>query len=450
MTEVIEVNDVEISVPVADEIASWQRIIEGRHNGVDARVLLRNAAIELWQTLEIDRTVHPESHAVARQEVVDALEFMAEGAGVGPDDAQAIFAEAFRRQPPSLSTSPLTSLPLALAAPPLTIAEWLARDLPEPDYIMGSWLTTTSRALLVAATGLGKTNVALALGLHIAAGADFLHWRARRPCRVLYIDGEMSRRLLKQRIAEAVARLGQKPAGFHALSAEDVEGFAPLNTAAGQACIDRLIKQIGGVDFVVFDAIMCLLAGDMKDGEMWGQVMPWVRALTKRNVGQLWIHHTGHDESRSYGDKTREWQLDTVIHMEAVGRLETDVSFSLEFRKARERTPKTRADFQTTRITLIGNVWQSEATATARKGHVSPLSLKFLDALNGALASDQAVKNASGQRAATTEVWKAECVLMGLIDPKAKPDSARTLFAKHRRDLISAHRAVGEGDLTWT
>ena len=28
--------------------------------------------------------------------------------------------------------------------PPLTIEEWLARDLPAPDFIMGSWLSTTS------------------------------------------------------------------------------------------------------------------------------------------------------------------------------------------------------------------------------------------------------------------------------------------------------------------
>ena len=30
----------------------------------------------------------------------------------------------------------------------LTLQEWLVRDLPEPDYILGNWLTTTSRVLL--------------------------------------------------------------------------------------------------------------------------------------------------------------------------------------------------------------------------------------------------------------------------------------------------------------
>jgi RecA-family ATPase len=130
---------------------------------------------------------------------------------------------------------------------PLTLDDWLARDLPEPDFIMGQWLSTTSRVLMVARTGLGKTLLSLALSFHAAAGANFLHWSAQRPARILYVDGEMPRRLLKQRLAEEAARFGGKPKGFHALSREDIEGFAPLNTEAGQACIDRIIEQVGTI-----------------------------------------------------------------------------------------------------------------------------------------------------------------------------------------------------------
>ena len=60
---------------------------------------------------------------------------------------------------------------------PLTVADWIARDLPEPEFVMGHWLSTTSRALLVAPTGLGKTNFALALAAAMAAGESFLHWQ---------------------------------------------------------------------------------------------------------------------------------------------------------------------------------------------------------------------------------------------------------------------------------
>ena len=110
-------------------------------------------------------------------------------------------------------------------------------------------------------------------------------------------------------------------------SREDAENLPPLNTPEGQAFIERLIEHLGGVDFIVFDNVMSLLGGDMKDEESWKQTLPWVLSLTRRNIGQLWVHHTGHDESRGYGTKTREWQMDTVLHMEKIERPDSDVSF---------------------------------------------------------------------------------------------------------------------------
>jgi hypothetical protein len=332
--------------------------------------------------------------------------------------------------------------------PPLTIEEWLARDLPAPDFIMGNWLSTTTRGLLVGPTGLGKTNLALALSLHMAAGRDFLHWRAQRSCKVFYIDGEMSRRLFRQRIKDAVSRLGERPAGCHALSHEDVEKFAPLNTTAGQAYIERLIAEIKP-DFVVFDAIMCLLAGEMKEGQSWAAVMPWVRSLTRRRIGQLWLHHTGHDESRSYGDKTKEWQLDTVMHMEAVAREDADVSFAFEFRKARERTPATRADFQRARIAIVGDQWTVDVTVSVRPGHVSPIAQKFLDPLHNALAGDT-TETRYGRRAVTLELWKAECFAIGLLDRDKPANQVRALWSKYRLELIAANRIACDDKIAWT
>jgi hypothetical protein len=288
----------------------------------------------------------------------------------------------------------------------------------------------------------------MALAMHVSAGRALLNWRGRRTARVLYIDGEMARRLYRERIRDAVSRLGERPADFHALSREDMEDFPPLNTAEGQGRIEAIIAAIDGVDLIVFDSIMCLLAGDMKDGEGWAQVMPWVRSLTKRNIGQVWIHHTGHDAGRSYGDKTKEWQLDTVLHMNGVENALTDVSFTLEFKKARERTPTTKGDFRISTVALIGDEWTTDGAKPDRKGSASPLGVKFLDALNNVLAGDE-VAVAFGHRATTMDAWRAECQRLGLIDD-AKPDSARTLFAKHRRELIASNLIACNGQTVWT
>jgi hypothetical protein len=215
--------------------------------------------------------------------------------------------------------------------PPLSIDVWLKRDLPAPDYLIGNWLTTTSRVLFASDTGLGKTNFALAAFAHLAAGRSFLHWDIPQPRRVLYVDGEMSRRLLKQRLEDAVRRLGVAPDALHVLSHEDVEGFQPLNTKAGQKYILEVIKSVGA-EAVAFDNIMALVVGDMKDEDAWRDTLPLINNLTKQGVGQIWVHHTGHDATRGYGTKTREWRMDTVMHGTAAERPDTDVSFLLEFR----------------------------------------------------------------------------------------------------------------------
>lgn len=346
--------------------------------------------------------------------------------------------------------APIVAPRIEITLPPLTLEDWRNRDLPEPDFIMGHWLSTTSRVLLTAATGLGKTNFGLALALRVAAGEDFLHWKARRQVRVLYIDGEMSRRLLRQRVLDEERRLGASPVTFYALSHEDIPGFRPLNTVEGQAWLDAFIDKLGGVDAVFFDNIMCLTVGDMKDPEPWQQTIPWALSLTKRSIGQIWIHHTGHDETRSYGDKSREWQMDTVAHLDRVERDDTDVSFKLSFKKARERTPATRQDFQDAKIALINDQWEGDVqTRRAEPQAVRPAIQKALEALLNVLASDQVQMLPGGRRAAHRDHWAAECNARGLIDLQGKASSARTLMNTYRKELVTANRIACEGDMQW-
>jgi hypothetical protein len=96
-----------------------------------------------------------------------------------------------------------------------SIEDWIARDIEPPDFICGRWLTTTSRAILSGDTGLGKTLFALALGMRCSAGLPFLHWLPARQCRVLYVDGEMSRRVIKQRLIDELRRAGRLPDQMH-------------------------------------------------------------------------------------------------------------------------------------------------------------------------------------------------------------------------------------------
>jgi hypothetical protein len=53
---------------------------------------------------------------------------------------------------------------------PLAVDEWLKRDLPVPDFLIGSWFTTTSRSILNAPTGLGTSLRALISYIGSVAG----------------------------------------------------------------------------------------------------------------------------------------------------------------------------------------------------------------------------------------------------------------------------------------
>ena len=337
----------------------------------------------------------------------------------------------------------------------LTLEDWLTRELPKSDFICGQWLTTTSRTIIDADTGMGKTLLLIALTMNCSVGKPFLHWKPTRPSRVLYIDGEMPARSIKQRLIDEARRIGiTQSEGFHLLSHEDVPDgvWAPLNSEAGQDLIEKYIKSIAALDLIVFDNIMSLIAGDQKDEEGWRQTLPWVRSLTRRHIAQIWVHHTGHDASRAYGTKTREWQMDNVIHLDKVERADTDVSFLLKFTKARERTPETRNDFVDATIALANDQWRWEIPTGGRQGKLTPMGAKFYDCL--CKATEASGRQFNGKPAASFDEWRKVCRSYALIDGD-KPDSSRTLFSKYRRELmeknwIACNVSDTAGEMAWT
>jgi hypothetical protein len=286
----------------------------------------------------------------------------------------------------------------------------------------------------------------MALAGHGGAGVDFLHWRIPRPIRALYVDGEMSNRLFKLRGQDVVRRLSVHPKGLHLLNRQDAPGMPPLNTEAGAAFIHEVIDRIGGIDFIDLDNVMSLTDGSMKDEEAWQQTLPFVDSLTRRCIGQLWTHHTGYDTSHGYGTKTREWQMDTVLIGTAAKRADTDVSFTIEFTKARERTPETRRDFDPVTVALINDEWVS-STPKVEAQPPTPTGAKFLAALVDVFAGSDPV-TFQGWKAVKIDHWRLECERMGLIE-KDRPNGARALFSKYRIELITRNHIACNNDLVW-
>lgn len=324
--------------------------------------------------------------------------------------------------------------------------------MPEPVFLLGKVISTTSRLLIIGPTGAGKTNFGMAAATATADGGDFLHWRGSgRPQRVLYIDGEMSRRLMKSRNEDAMRRRGSTPLTLFILNREDFPDLPPLNTPSGQGFIDRLIERLGGIDCVFFDNVQSLLTGDMKEPESWAPVLDWVRNLTKRQIGQVWFHHTGHAEDHGYGDKTREWQFDAVIMLEAIERPDADLAFNLRFTKARERTPANRSDFEAADIVLSNDQWSSTLGATPRKGAARDVAL---DLLRDTLARQGEIPPSNSHippdtPCVTEELWRQTCYAGCITD--GDDEAKRKAFYRAAKALLSAGsigkwQSTGMGD----
>lgn len=321
-----------------------------------------------------------------------------------------------------------------------TTSDWLQRPIAPLDALLGDAVfSTTGKTMLVGVKGIGKTTLAIAIGMRASLGLPFLHWTQGRPCNVLLVDADMGRRQLKDRIVAEAKRIGQTSNTFFALSHEDLT-VAPLHLDASEearkAIEDFIEERMGGkVDLIIFDNLASLVEGDLVSGAAWKAMMPWVRNLTERCVGQVWIHHAGHNTKRFYGSDTTSWHIDAVMHLNHVEREGIDVSFELNFdEKARDRTPDNRDQFARAKVALVNDAWQVEGVAIAmpkKRMQLTPMEKKFFDVLG-----------ATGD-VVTIEAWVKALIAANLLNAASAAgdgkitNSSRKLLSRHRKALVA-------------
>jgi hypothetical protein len=327
-----------------------------------------------------------------------------------------------------------------------------ARELADRDdirpitSILGKELFHTAvRALLVGATGKGKTQLAMAAAFCMADGKPLMHWGSYSAVKVLYIDGDMNVRQLRKRVRALEKRHGPLPDNLHFLSHQDVENFKPLNTPEGQDYIWKVIVE-GGYNFVFFDSIMCLTLGDQKDPAVWQQTQPLINKINAADIGQCWIHHTGHNEDRGYGDKSREWLLDTVMVLKHVPTPDRYISFNLTFPKKRDQDEENSADYAESYITLAGDEWISRPLTDEEKKAAKAKEPSQMEKARDALYELQRTQPIEHEAArdgiaVRTRQWKGKCIEEG-ISAEAGFDNLK--WRMKAADLIGVDK-----DLVW-
>lgn len=214
----------------------------------------------------------------------------------------------------------------------LPATELIAARLPAREAILEPILATKSLALLYGPRGLGKTFVALAIAWAAASGTSFLGWRAHRPHRVLYVDGEMAAVDMQQRLR----RLGPAPPSLDFMLADLQAGMPDLGDSEGQL---RLMEGWGHPELVVLDNLASLVGQKSGDPDGWTGLQRFLALQRRFGRAVLLVHHAN-KRGFQRGTNRREDMLDLVMAMRrpADYAARQGARFEIHFEKARGLT----------------------------------------------------------------------------------------------------------------
>jgi hypothetical protein len=202
--------------------------------------------------------------------------------------------------------------------------------LPPAQPILAPILSTKSLALLYGARGLGKTFVALGIARAAAAGGSFLGWKASRPHRVAYVDGEMAAVEMQQRLLS----LGPPPPTLRFLLTDLYRG--PVLDLAHFDSQRRLMAAWGDPELVVLDNLASLAGLRTGDPDRWHELQRFLMVQRRLGRAVLMVHHAN-KEGLQRGSSRREDILDLVMAMRRPwGWTPADgTRFEIHFEKAR-------------------------------------------------------------------------------------------------------------------
>jgi hypothetical protein len=254
-----------------------------------------------------------------------------------------------------------------------------------PEPCIEPFLPLGDIALLAAARGIGKTQVAMGLAVAAATGSGFLRFNCPKTRRVTYLDGEMNTPLMQRRYREALGRLPANvspPAHLHFLFPDMcLDGVTPnLALEEGQAAVDVLL-QATGTELLIIDNIACLFRSGLSENESmsWqGAPQQWLISLKSRGLAILLVHHLGKNGEQR-GTSAREDILGASLRLRRPSDYEAEQGcrFELEYTKARNLAGGDAGGFA---AALIDGRWHVE-------GKAAPTLASVLELRRGGLST---------------------------------------------------------------
>jgi putative DNA primase/helicase len=198
----------------------------------------------------------------------------------------------------------------------ITAHELLRNPPPPRENILSPWLPQQGLTMIHAKRGCGKTHIALGIAYAVATGSSFLRWKAEKPARVLYVDGEMCSHLLCKWIEEISSSVeGEMPDEDYLrfiTPDKQRDSIPDLASPEGQRAVE---EQLAGVDLLILDnkSTLCR-TGDENAAQDYQPVQEWLLNLRRQGKAVLLIHHSN-KAGGSRGTSMMEVPLDTIINL---------------------------------------------------------------------------------------------------------------------------------------
>ena len=181
----------------------------------------------------------------------------------------------------------------AISAGIVTSSELRTMPLKPRQKLLGDWFCEADQGFIFAPRGVGKTWLVLVIARALSEGSMAGPWRAHKPSKVLYIDGEMPPDLMRARDTGLERGEGEIEFLNHEILFERTGKVLNITSPEIQAAITaRCISA--GVKVLVLDNLSTLASG-MKENEAdaWELVNSWLLDLRRRGIAVIIVHHSG-------------------------------------------------------------------------------------------------------------------------------------------------------------
>ena len=221
-----------------------------------------------------------------------------------------------------------------------SLSDFLDMEITPQEAILEPWLNTKSLNMLHAKRGVGKTHMGLAIAYAVATGTSYLRWKAPKPRKVVYLDGEMSSYSLQSRLQAISEATPCAPALLDNLLifTPDLQ-LGPIPDLAERGWHLAVRELIDDAELVVVDNLSCLArsGGQENDSDSWDVMSEWALGLRREGVAVLFMHHSGKN-GQQRGTSRREDILNVVINLKhpADYSSEKGAQFEVHFEKGRE------------------------------------------------------------------------------------------------------------------